>query len=109
LVFVLVVNIVFAAIMFSIESSVVGSDYGDFDSIPRAMWWAIVTMTTVGYGDHVPQTVGGQLVGSLCALSGILIIALYGSSLLGLNQTTAFEDAIQSHAGWCCGLKPSNT
>jgi len=47
-----------------------------FGNLPDALWWAVVTLTTTGYGDVVPQTVGGRMIGSVVMVSGILVLAL---------------------------------
>ena len=47
-----------------------------FPSIPETFWYSIVTMTTIGYGDKVPMTFVGKLIGGACAISGVLAIAL---------------------------------
>ena len=47
-----------------------------FGNLPDALWWAVVTLTTTGYGDVVPQTVGGKMIGSVVMVSGILVLAL---------------------------------
>jgi potassium voltage-gated channel Shaw-related subfamily C protein 1 len=76
LVFFLILGIViFAALIFYAERIQYNPD-NDFTSIPVGLWWAIVTMTTVGYGDMVPKTYVGMFVGALCALTGVLTIAL---------------------------------
>ncbi len=47
-----------------------------FGTIPDAMWWAIVTLGTIGYGDAVPMTVAGRLVAGLTIFVGLLMVAL---------------------------------
>ena len=49
-------------------------DRKTFTSIPHSFWWALITMTTVGYGDMYPLTEWGYVIGSLTALSGLLMI-----------------------------------
>ena len=68
--------VIFASLIYYAERIFEGSSETDFSDIPRGFWWAIVTMTTLGYGDMVPHTFAGQIIGSLCALSGLLTIAL---------------------------------
>jgi voltage-gated potassium channel len=59
-----------------------------FGSIPAALWWAIVTMTTTGYGDAVPQTVLGRMLAGVVMISGIAVIALWA----GILATGYFEE-----------------
>lgn len=61
-----------------------------FGSIPRAMWWAVITMTTIGYGDVYPITVGGKIAAALVALAGIGLIAMPTGIL-----AAAFSEAMQ--------------
>lgn len=61
-----------------------------FGSIPRAMWWSVVTLTTVGYGDVYPLTALGKFFAGITALTGIGLIAMPTGIL-----AAAFSDAIQ--------------
>lgn len=64
-------TIVFGTLMYMVETPEAG-----FTSIPRSIYWAIVTLTTVGYGDIAPQTVLGQAIASLIMILGYGIIAV---------------------------------
>ena len=52
-----------------------------FGSIPAALWWAIVTLTTTGYGDVVPSTIAGRILGGTVMTGGILVFALWSGIL----------------------------
>lgn len=76
LVFFLALGIVIFASLIYYAERIQTNPHNDFNSIPLGLWWALVTMTTVGYGDMVPRTYVGMFVGALCALAGVLTIAL---------------------------------
>jgi len=61
-----------------------------FGSIPRAMWWAIVTLTTVGYGDAFPITPLGKFLAGAIAIMGVMLIAL-PTGLFAASFTEAME------------------
>lgn len=63
--------IVFGTLMYVVE----GPQHG-FTSIPKSIYWAIVTLTTVGYGDIVPKTALGQVISSMVMITGYSIIAV---------------------------------
>ena len=66
-----IIVVIMGTVMYLIE----GAENG-FTSIPRAIYWAIVTLTTVGYGDVAPQTVLGQTLASILMIMGYGIIAV---------------------------------
>lgn len=68
---ILTIIIIIGTVMYMIEG-----DANGFTSIPKSIYWAIVTMTTVGYGDIAPQTVLGQFLASALMLVGYSIIAI---------------------------------
>ncbi|RUS70385.1 hypothetical protein EGW08_021854 [Elysia chlorotica] len=79
--------LIFASVAFYTENST-------FTNIPIAFWWALVTMTTVGYGDKVPQTEGGYFLGSLCVLCGVLTVAF--TVPIVVNNFTLYYSHAQS-------------
>lgn len=59
-------------------------------SIPYCWWWAIVSMTTVGYGDVFPQTAAGRIVATLCILCGLLVVSVPITTIMN-NFSKYFE------------------
>jgi len=70
--FVIMLVVVFGSVMYLIE----GGDNPQFDSIPRGIYWAIVTLTTVGYGDIAPMNPLGQFLASIVMIMGYAVIAV---------------------------------
>jgi len=82
---VLTLNVIFGSLMYLVE----GPENG-FTSIPLSMYWAIVTLTTVGYGDIAPVTTLGRFIASMAMITGYAIIAvptgIIGSELINEYQ-----------------------
>ncbi|XP_038584045.1 potassium voltage-gated channel subfamily S member 3-like [Micropterus salmoides] len=63
----------FSVLIYFVEKE---SPESELQTIPIGCWWATISMTTVGYGDTVPITLAGKLIGTLCIICGLLIVAL---------------------------------
>lgn len=68
-----------------------------FESIPKSMWWAVVTLTTVGYGDVVPMTTAGKILGAIITILGVGLAALPAGILAtGLaNELSQRKEALE--------------
>ena len=77
--FMLVLILIAASLMYYAERD---AQPDHFDSIPSAMWWSVVTLTTVGYGDVYPVTPVGRLLAAVMAILGVGMVAL-PTSILG--------------------------
>jgi voltage-gated potassium channel len=72
-----------------------------FASIPDAMWWAVSTLTTIGYGDVHPVTTGGKFVASIIAVLGIALFALPAGILASgfIEEFQREKKAVCPHCG----------
>ena len=95
--------VVFATLLFFAE---MGED--TVPSILDAIWWAFVTMTTVGYGDITPLTLPGRLVGIVCAISGLVLVAMLVPVIVS-NFTDRYDKAviISQHTPDDMGVRPN--
>lgn len=85
----MMVLLVSSTIMFLVEGPVQPEKFG---SIPRAMWWGIATLTTIGYGDIYPRSALGKICCSITCLAAIGLIAMPTGIM-----AAAFSDAFQRH------------
>jgi voltage-gated potassium channel len=69
-----------SSLMYMLEGEVNPEQFG---SIPLAMWWGVTTLTTVGYGDAIPLTAEGKVLGGLIQVVGVLVFALPAAILAG--------------------------
>ncbi|XP_068127272.1 potassium voltage-gated channel subfamily V member 2-like [Hyperolius riggenbachi] len=82
----------FSALMHSVEHDVPGTN---FTSIPSAWWWAAVSISTVGYGDTIPDTILGRIVAFLCISFGIILNGMPISILY--NRFSDFYAKLKAH------------
>lgn len=96
---VLTLVVIFGALMYIIE----GGENG-FTSIPRGIYWAIVTMTTVGYGDIAPQTGIGQALASMVMILGYGIIAV-PTGIVTVEMTQTFKGKVSTQSCPACSAE----
>ena len=75
-----------SAVLYFVE----GDNQEAFASVPRALWWSVATLTTVGYGDVTPTTSTGKIFAGITVLAGVGLIAMPTGIL-----AAAFSDAFQ--------------
>jgi voltage-gated potassium channel len=90
---VLTLVIIFGSMMYLVEGPPNG-----FTSIPRSIYWAIVTLTTVGYGDISPQTSFGQMLAALIMILGYAIIAVPTGIVTVSMVRNEFSDKVSTQA-----------
>lgn len=93
--FILLMVCIFGSTMYIVEANA-GSG---FDSIPRGIYWAIVTLTTVGYGDISPVTPLGQFMASLIMIAGYAVLAVPTGIVTAEMTKVAIADEVEAVMG----------
>src|SRR5215472_7766683 len=89
-----IVLVVSASLAYLVERAAQPQSFG---SIPAALWWAITTLTTTGYGDVTPVTPLGRMLGGIVMVSGILVFALWAGILaMGFAEETRRRQFLQT-------------
>lgn len=99
--FILFLLVIVSTLMFYVEGE---AQPDKFSSIPATMWWGIETLTTVGYGDMIPVTPVGKVLGGMISILGIGIFALpAGIFSSGLTEYLYKQSGKKSHRCPHCG------
>jgi len=69
-------------------------DHKEFPTIGSGLWWSVQTVTTVGYGDHVPSSTEGQIVGAAIMIAGIGFLTVFTATI-----TAAFVEGARQRLG----------
>jgi len=87
-----------------------------FEKILETIWWAVITMTTVGYGDKVPITHGGRVVGILMAFSGVALVSIFTATVSSVLVARKIKEgkglqnlSVKNHiliCGWNFNVEP---
>ena len=93
--------IIIGTIMYMLEGS---HEDSNFDSIPTCMYWAIVTLSTVGYGDLTPITVPGKMFASLVMLCGYGVIAV-PPAIVTIGMVEQFRSKVDNRSCASCGTE----
>jgi len=101
-IFVFIIGILALVVIFGTLMYMVETDENGFTSIPASIYWAIVTLTTVGYGDIAPQTFIGQVLASLVMIMGYAIIAV-PTGIVTVELTRAARTSTNTHVCTECG------
>ena len=100
---VITITVIVGTLLYMLEDEASG-----FTSIPRSVYWAIVTITTVGYGDIAPETIMGQILASVMMILGYAIIAIptgiFGAELIKANGLKTKDVPCTK-----CGFTPHET
>ena len=99
---VLIICVIIGTLMYLIEG-----DTSGFTSIPRSIYWSIVTLTTVGYGDIAPQTALGQLLASLVMILGYGIIAI-PTGIVGAEMAKEMGQNVDLNTNACENCSEGN-
>jgi len=87
--------IVFSSLIYVCENGkhdpAIHGAYNEFNSIPAAAWWCVVTITTVGYGDMYPVTTIGKIIGMVTTFTGLIVMAIF-VIIIGGNFEKIYKD-----------------